>query len=102
VITFKNLCFNQFTMNYNLETTKIVERIKEKNHKVILLQLADGLKPEAQNLVDQIKKETSAEVLIWLGDCFGACDTPFGLAQLGIDLTVQFGHNVFIKNSEGW
>ena len=48
------------------------------------------------------KKETNAEVLIWLGDCFGACDQPFGLPQLGIDLTVQFGHNVFIKNSKGW
>jgi diphthamide biosynthesis enzyme Dph1/Dph2-like protein len=89
-------------MNYNLETQKIIERIKEKNHKIILIQLADGLKPEAKNIADTIKKETNANVIIWLGACFGACDTPFGLPQLGIDLTVQFGHNVFIKNSKGW
>ncbi|MAG52854.1 MAG: hypothetical protein CMH62_02730 [Nanoarchaeota archaeon] len=89
-------------MNYNLEIEKIIERIKEKNHKTILLQLADGLKPEAKNIVDTIEKETNTTVLIWFGSCFGACDTPFGLTQLGVDLTVQFGHNVFIKNPKGW
>ena len=89
-------------MNYNLETQKIIDRIKEKNHKTILLQLADGLKPEAKNIADKIEKETNANILIWLGSCFGACDMPFGLQQLGIDLTVQFGHNVFIKNPKGW
>jgi diphthamide biosynthesis enzyme Dph1/Dph2-like protein len=89
-------------MNYDLETNKIIERIKEKNHKTILLQLADGLKPEAKNIADQITKETNAKVLIWLGACFGACDIPFGLQQLNVDLTVQFGHNVFIKDPKGW
>ena len=89
-------------MNYNLETAKIIERIKEKSHKIILLQLADGLKPEAKNIADTIEKETNATVLIWLGSCFGACDTPFGLPLLDIDLIVQFGHNVFIKDPKGW
>jgi len=84
-------------MNYDLELNKVISRIKEKNHKRVLIQLADGLKPEAKAIVDEIKKETQAEVLIYSGTCFGACDLPLGLQQLNIDLVVQFGHNRFVK-----
>ena len=83
-------------MNYNLEVPKIIEEINKNNNKKILLQLADGLKPEAKNIVDTIKSKTDAEVLIWLGSCYGACDLPLGLKD--IDLVVQIGHNIFIKN----
>ena len=88
-------------MQYNLELDNIISEIKDKRYKRVLLQLADGLKPEAKEIVDKIKEETSAEVLIWLGDCYGACDIPLGLDMLEIDLVVQFGHNLFRKQ-EGW
>ena len=48
-----------------------------------------------------VKKETPAQVFIWLGDCFGACDIPLGLQQFSIDLVIQWGHNTFIKEV-GW
>ena len=88
-------------MTYKLELNKIIERIKEKNHKRILIQLPDGLKTQGKNIVDQIKKETDCEVFLWLGSCFGACDLPTNIEQFKIDLTVSFGHNRFIKK-EGW
>ena len=88
-------------MQYDLEIKNIIDEIKDKRHKRVLLQLADGLKPEAKEIVDTIRKETPAEVLIWLGDCYGACDIPLGLEMLEIDLVVQFGHNLFRKQ-EGW
>jgi len=87
-------------MNYDLEVPKIIETIKNNNSKRILLQLADGLKPEAKAIADEIKKETDAEVLIWIGSCYGACDIPLGLDSLKIDLVVQFGHNIFIKTKK--
>ncbi len=87
---------------YALETTEIIEKIKKNSYKTILLQLADGLKPQAQEIVDRIKKETGADVFIWAGSCFGGCDIPFGLEQLGIQLVVQYGHNRFLKNPKGW
>jgi diphthamide biosynthesis enzyme Dph1/Dph2-like protein len=86
---------------YELEQEKLIKRIKDKKHKIVLLQFPDGLKPESKKIVDQIRKETDAEVLIWLGSCFGACDTPLGLEQLKIDFVVQWGHNNFRK-IEGW
>ena len=84
-------------MNYDLELNKVISKIKEKNSKRVLIQLADGLKPEAKTIADAIKKQTNAEVLIYSGSCFGGCDLPLGLKQLNIDLVVQFGHNRFIK-----
>jgi diphthamide biosynthesis enzyme Dph1/Dph2-like protein len=84
-------------MNYNLELNKVIEKIKEKNSERVLIQLADGLKPEAKNIADAIKKETRAEILIYSGSCYGGCDIPLGLKQLNIDLLIQFGHNQFIK-----
>tara|TARA_Y100000034_G_C6794365_1_gene355914 strand:- start:205 stop:462 length:258 start_codon:yes stop_codon:yes gene_type:complete len=85
-------------MNYNLEVNKIISKIKEKKHRFVLIQLADGLKPRAREIVDKIRKETKAEILIWFGSCYGACDIPLGLK---VDLIVQIGHNAFRK-VEGW
>jgi len=84
-------------MQYDLEIEKIIEEITKNDYKKVLIQLADGLKPQAKEIVDNIRKETNAEVLIWLGSCYGACDTPF----VECDLVVQFGHNLF-KKQEGW
>ena len=40
---------------------------------------------------DYIQKNTDAKVYIWLGSCFGACDTP----KADVDLLIQWGHNKF-------
>ena len=87
---------------FNLELEKVIEEIKKRNSKKVLLQLPDGLKTQAQEIVNNIEKNTNAEVFIWFGSCFGACDIPFGLNVLGIDLLVQFGHNRYNKTIEGW
>jgi 2-(3-amino-3-carboxypropyl)histidine synthase len=86
-------------MTYNLELDKIVSEIKSKNYKRVLVQLPDGLKPGADKVVEALEK-SGAEVFVWMGSCFGACDLPLGLDILKIDLTVGFGHNRFLK--EGW
>jgi len=88
-------------MEYDLELDKLIQRIKEKNHKRIIIQLPDGLKRQTQNIVNEIKEKTNAEVLVWMNSCYGACDIPLGLSQLNIDLFAQFGHNRFIRK-EGW
>jgi len=75
---------------YDLELEKVVKEIG--NKKLVLLQFPDGLKPYATAVVDYLESKTSATFLIWLGDCFGACDTP-NLGNVKVDLVVQFGHN---------
>ena len=87
---------------YDLEEQKIIDRIKQKGHKLVLLQFADGLKPRAQHVVSHIEHETGATVLTWFGSNFGGCDLPIGVSVLGIDLVVAFGHNVYVKDVKGW
>ena len=80
---------------YDLELAVVVDKIKKNKAKLVLLQFPDGLKSYATVVVDYLEEKTSAEFLIWLGSCFGACDTPVGLEKLKpkIDLVIQFGHN---------
>jgi len=85
----------ELEQRYELELDKIVEDIKKEKAKLVLLQFPDGLKLYATSVVDYLESKTKAEFLIWLGSCYGACDTPVGLDKINpkIDLVIQFGHN---------
>lgn len=74
---------------YELELSRIVSEIQREDIKSVLLQLPDGLKPWGPLLCDYISGKCDVEVMIWLGDCFGACDLP----DSGCDLVIQFGHS---------
>lgn len=78
---------------YDIDLDKIVSTIKEENSKLVLVQFPDGLKQYATSIVDYLEENTSSEFVIYLGSCFGACDTPVGMENLGIDLMIQIGHN---------
>lgn len=78
---------------YDLDINKAVDLIEGSNAKKVLLQLPDGLKPEANKIQEQILKSTNAEIYIWAGSCYGACDVPVSYAkQLNFDLIIQWGH----------
>ncbi len=76
---------------YNLELEKAIEEIKKTKAGKVLLQFPDGLKPYATKIADHLEKNTSAQIKIWLGSCFGACDIP----NADADLLIQFGHSEF-------
>lgn len=80
---------------YDLELDKIVKTINKEKPKRILLQFPEGLKPYSTVIADEIMGKTkgNCECLIWLGDCFGACDVPLDVERLGVNLIVQFGHS---------
>ncbi|MBW3019283.1 diphthamide synthesis protein [Candidatus Woesearchaeota archaeon] len=82
-------------MKYNLELDRVVKDIKQQKAKMVCIQLPDGLKPEANKITDRIKKDTSAEVVIWLGSCFGACDVPLEVSRIGADMIIQWGHSAW-------
>ncbi len=82
---------------YNLDFDKIVNLIQEEKAKRVLLQFPDGLKQYSKAIVDYLKEKTSAEFIIYLGTCFGACDTPLGMEDK-VDLMIQLGHNSLMPN----
>jgi 2-(3-amino-3-carboxypropyl)histidine synthase len=73
---------------YNLDLDKVISKIKNSKAKDVLVQFPEGLKPWAVPITRHIEENTSANVKIWLGSCFGACDVP----KSDCDLLVQFGH----------
>lgn len=80
-------------MDYDLELDRVIAEVKKSKAKRVCIQLADGLKPRAKEIQEAIEKSTDAEVLIWAGSCFGACDVPLQVERLGVDLLIQFGHS---------
>jgi 2-(3-amino-3-carboxypropyl)histidine synthase len=78
-------------MEYELELERACELIRKNRARVVAIQLPDGLKPKAKQIVDTLHENTNARVLIWGGSCYGACDLPQGLQ--GVDLLIQFGHS---------
>jgi len=96
----KEKTIEELQEKYDLELEKIISEIKKTKAKLVLLQFPDGLKLYATSVVDYLRKKTNAEFLIWLGSCFGACDTPTGIEKLKpkIDLIIQFGHNELLPS----
>ncbi|HIG92747.1 TPA: hypothetical protein HA242_07520 [Candidatus Woesearchaeota archaeon] len=86
---------------YDPELAKAVEKINKADAKLVCIQLPDGMKPQAEEIVEKLEQATKARILIWLGSNFGACDIPLGLNRMGVDLLISWGHNPFHKK-EGW
>ena len=89
------------TSLYNLELDKIISRIKKLNAKRILLQLPDGMRPFAVQIVEAITKSTGANVFLSGNSCYGACDISIDQARaLGVDIIVHYGHTQYVENVE--
>ena len=82
-------------MNYDLELDKVTDLITKERAKNVCIQLPDGLKPKSKEVADSIKSKTKANVFIWAGSCFGACDTPD--LPKDFDLLIQWGHSAWKK-----
>ena len=78
---------------YDLELQKAVSLIRTKAAKNVCIQLPDGLKRKASDIVDTLEKGTDARIFIWFGSCFGSCDVPLILKDLDVDLVIQWGHS---------
>lgn len=76
---------------YNLELDRVVKEIQENKAKTVLIQLPDGLKPKATEIVNHLQKNTKAKIYIYLNSNFGACDIP----KADVDLLIHFGHNSY-------
>lgn len=84
---------SEINEKYDLEIDKIVGSIKKKKAKKVLLQFPDGMKPYSTIISEEIEGRTDCQCFIWLGDCFGGCDIPLGVSEIGVDLIIQFGHS---------
>jgi 2-(3-amino-3-carboxypropyl)histidine synthase len=82
-------------MDYDLELERVAAEILKGKATMVCIQLPDGLKPEAKRIADELEKKTGAQVLIWMGSCYGACDVPLVVKELNVDMLVQWGHSAW-------
>lgn len=77
---------------YNLETEKVIKKIKSLNAKTVGLQFPEGLKIQAVEIAKEIEEKTNALVLISGDPCFGACDVADKKLEDLVDIIVHYGH----------
>jgi len=78
--------------NYQFNIHQILDKIREKDAKIVGLQFPEGLKVHATELASEIEDETGAMVLISGDPCYGACDLSDNVMGGMVDLLVHFGH----------
>lgn len=78
---------------YQLEEHRIINEIRRRGSKRILLQMPEGLKPIGFRLAKLLEKETQAEVFVSGDPCYGACDLAlYPQKHVDADLLVHLGH----------
>jgi 2-(3-amino-3-carboxypropyl)histidine synthase len=83
--------------NFDFEEERMKQEILKLEAKRVLLQLPEGLKPEAFRLAKIVEK-TGALAIVSADPCYGACDLATAEAEsLGVDLIVHFGHARLVR-----
>jgi len=78
---------------YDLEEARLIDEIKKRSSRRVLLQLPEGLKPQAARLADKLQSVTGAEVFVSGDPCYGACDLALHqMKELHADLLIHVGH----------
>ncbi len=87
-------------MSFDFEENRLKQELAKHAPKIVLLQLPEGLKPQAPFLT-KIVEEAGALPIVSSDPCYGACDLAVSEAKLlGADLIVHYGHASMIHNSE--
>ena len=85
-------------LGFDFEENRIKQEITKLGAKRVLLQMPEGLKPEAPKLAKIVEK-CGALAIISADPCYGACDIAVSEAEgLGADLIVHFGHAKMVKH----
>jgi len=83
--------------SFDFEEERIRQEITRLGAKRVLIQLPEGLKPEATRLTKIVEK-AGALPIVSADPCYGACDLAIDAAEaLGVDLIVHYGHSKQVK-----
>jgi 2-(3-amino-3-carboxypropyl)histidine synthase len=85
---------------FDFEEERIKQEIRRLGAKRVLLQMPQGLKPQAIQIAQTVEA-AGATAFISSDPCYGACDIAFSEAEgLGVDLVVHFGHARMVKEGK--
>ncbi|MCS5526189.1 MAG: 2-(3-amino-3-carboxypropyl)histidine synthase subunit 1/2 [Candidatus Poseidoniaceae archaeon] len=79
---------------HDFQLEELIERIRASDHRLIALQVPEGLKMQALEMMDEIEDETSAKVVLAADPCYGACDLVHDkMKMMGVELVAHMGHS---------
>jgi 2-(3-amino-3-carboxypropyl)histidine synthase len=78
---------------YDFELERIACEIKSSNARRVVIQLPEGLKSFAFEIMDHLESRTGAQILVLADPTYGACDLKLGdVGRLDADMLIHFGH----------
>lgn len=78
---------------YLLDEQKILDEIKKRGSKRVLLQMPEGLKPIGFRVAKLLEESTDVEVFVSGDPCYGACDLALiPKEHVQADLLIHIGH----------
>ena len=79
---------------HDFQLTELIERIQSNDNRLVALQIPEGLKMQALEMMDTIETETSAKVILAADPCYGACDLVHDkMGMMGVELVAHMGHS---------
>ena len=89
-------------MELKLNIAGLIEQIKkQKKVKKAILQVPDGLKTEAQNIIDKLSTATKVQFYLDIEPVYGACDLASNfLESINADLIIHLGHSKFCETNK--
>ena len=78
---------------FQFDEAGIIEEIKKRGTRRVILQMPEGLKPVGFGLAKRIEADTGVEVFLSGDPCYGACDLALNpVKQIDADLLIHLGH----------
>ena len=79
---------------HDFELNDLIDKIQTNDHRLVALQVPEGLKMQALEMMDAIESETSAKIVLAADPCYGACDLVHDKMKLmGVELVAHMGHS---------
>ena len=79
---------------HDFQLDELIERIKANDNRLVALQVPEGLKMQALDMMDAIEEDTSAKIVLAADPCYGACDLVHDkMKRMGVELVAHMGHS---------
>ena len=79
---------------HDFELDELVHRIRENDNRLVALQVPEGLKIQALEMIDGIESGSDAKVILAADPCYGACDLVHDkMKMMGVELVAHLGHS---------
>jgi 2-(3-amino-3-carboxypropyl)histidine synthase len=88
---------------YLINIEAVAKTIKQQGYSTVVIQVPEGLKRNIFPLVEYLKQETGATILVSADACYGACDVVnYELKNMDVDCVIHLGHTAISDVENFW